>query len=35
MEKKSGNLTRFLNSTVILYLVLWGLQALPNRTEWD
>ncbi len=35
MEKKNRHLNRIINSTVILYLILWVLQLLPNRTEGD
>ena len=35
MDKKTGPFNRFINSTVILYIVLWLLQPVPNRTEGD
>ena len=35
MDKKTGQFNRFINSTVILYIVLWLLQPVPNRTEGD
>ncbi len=35
MDKKTGQFNRFINSTVILYIVLWLLQPVPNRIESD
>ncbi|MCR5282621.1 MAG: ABC transporter permease subunit [Lachnospiraceae bacterium] len=35
METKHGHFNRYITSTIILYIALWLLQPVPNRTEGD